>query len=126
LIFVADPFTVPPPDNNDGHNWIPSLTREKGYSNSTQTDLGSPGTNGLFQNLIQSTTWTGTGNWSEGNKPGQTNWSNGSPGSNVQVTLQGTSTIDLPIVFPAKCGKLIIDPTIGNLIIPPGKALSTK
>ncbi|HKO78025.1 MAG TPA: lamin tail domain-containing protein, partial [Flavobacterium sp.] len=76
LIFIAESLTA---DNNDGHNWIPSLIREKGYSNSTQTDLGSPGTNGLFQNLIQSTTWTGTGNWSEGNKPGQTNWSNGSP-----------------------------------------------
>lgn len=123
LIFIAESLTA---DNNDGHNWIPSLIREKGYSNSTQTDLGSPGTNGLFQNLIQSTTWTGTGNWSEGNKPGQTNWSNGSPGSNVQVTLQGTSTVDFPLVFPAKCGKLIIDPSIGNLIIPPGKALSTK
>jgi hypothetical protein len=123
LIFVAESLTA---DNNDGHNWIPSLIREKGYSNSTQTDLGSPGTNGLFQNLIQSTTWTGTGKWSEGNKPGQTNWSNGSPGSNVQVTIQGTSTVDFPLVFPAQCGKLIIDPSIGNLIIPSGKALSTK
>ena len=123
LIFAADPLTA---DNNDGHNWIPSLIREKGYSNSTQTDLGSPGTNGVFQNLIQSTTWTGTGKWSEGNKPGQTNWSNGSPGSNVQVTIQGTSTVDFPLVFPAKCGKLIIDPSIGNLVIPPGKALSTE
>ncbi|MDR6845932.1 choice-of-anchor J domain-containing protein [Flavobacterium granuli] len=123
LIFIAESLSA---DNNDGNNWIPSLIREKGYSNSTQADLGSPGTNGLFQNLIESTTWTGTGNWSEGNKPGQTNWSNGSPGSNVQVTLQGTSTVDFPLVFPAKCGKLIIDPSIGNLIIPPGKALSTK
>jgi hypothetical protein len=122
LIFVGDPLTA---DNNDGNNWMPSMIREKGYNNNTQTDLGSPGTNGLFQNLIESTTWTGTGNWSEGNKPGQTNWSNGSPGKNVQVTIQGTSTVDFPLVFPAKCGKLIIDPS-GSLIIPPGKALSTE
>jgi hypothetical protein len=123
LIFIAESLTA---DNNDGHNWIPSLVREKGYANSTQTDLGSPRANGLFQNLIESTTWTGTGNWSEGNKPGQTNWSNGSPGSKVQVTINGTSTVDLPLVFPAQCGKLIIDPSTGNLIIPSGKALSTK
>jgi hypothetical protein len=123
LIFVADPLTD---DNNDGSNWMPSIVREKGYTNNTQSDLGSPGTNGLFQNLIESTTWTGTGNWSEGNKPGQTNWSNGSPGSNVEVTIQGTSTVDLPLVFPAKCGKLIIDASTGNLIVPPGKALTTK
>lgn len=122
LIFVGNPLTD---DNNDVLNWIPSLVREKGYSNTTQSDLGSPKTNGLFQNLIDSTTWTGTGNWSEGNKPGQTNWSNGSPGSNVQVTIQGTATIDLPNVFPAKCGILIVDPT-GTVILPPKKALTTK
>jgi hypothetical protein len=123
LIFAGNPLIID--DNKNVLNWIPSLVREKGYNNTTQSDLGSPRTNGLFQNLIDSTTWTGTGNWSEGNKPGQTNWSNGSPGSNVQVTIQGTTTIDLPNVFPAKCGILIVDPT-GTVILPAKKALTTK
>ena len=124
---------VPGEDNNNGNKWIPALIRENGYEDPEQTpaniiehDLGSPGTNGLYQNLVDTTTWIGSGEWSYGNRVGQTNWTNGAPGLEVQVTVKGDVNVDLPTKFPAQCGKLIIDPTTGNVVIPPNKALTTK
>lgn len=120
-------------DNNNGFNWTPALIRENGYVDLIQTpgdiaetDRGSPGTNGLYQNLVDSTTWTGTGAWSVGNRVGKSNWSNGSPGSNVKVIIKGEVEVDLPKVLPALSGELVIDPVIGKLVIPPQKALTTN
>lgn len=89
-------------DNNVGSLWTTAYTREAGHTTATGDD-GSPKTNGLFQNLITTTTWTGTGNWSEGNPPagGTANWSNGSPGSAVTVIINGTATVDMLIATPA-------------------------
>lgn len=99
---------LPTDDNNDGTKWIEALTRENSYTNpgGIETDLGSPGTNGLYQNLISTTTWTGTGNWSEGNGVGNSNWSAGSPGSEVNVTIDGTITVDMSGNNPAVCNDL--------------------
>lgn len=93
--------------NDDGSNWTSSHIREAGYTTATG-DLGSPATNGLFQNLITTTTWTGTGNWSEGNPPAGAiaNWSNGSPGTEVDVIISGTVTVDMSVLLPAVCGSL--------------------
>ncbi len=79
-------------DNNVGSKWITAVVRENNYTNplTTETDFGSPKSNGLFQNIITTTTWTGIGNWSEGNGVGNSNWSNGSPGSQVDVTIDGS------------------------------------
>lgn len=124
---------VPGEDNNNGNKWIPALIRENGYIDPEQTpaniienDLGSPGTNGLFQNLVDSTTWIGDGEWSVGNRVGQSNWTNGAPGIQVQVSVKGDVSVDLPANFPAQSGKLIIDPTTGSVTIPPNRALTTK
>jgi hypothetical protein len=93
---------LPGEDNNDDSKWTTAYAREAGYTLAT-SDRGSPKTNGLFQNLITTTTWTGTGNWSEGNPPAgaSANWSNGSPGTAVQVIIDGTATVDMLIALPA-------------------------
>jgi len=113
-------------DNNVGSKWIEAVKREEAYSNSgSPTDMGSPGKNGLFQNMISSTTWTGTGNWSEGNAVGNTNWSNGSPGSSVDVIIDGTCTVDLDGGTPAKCDDLTIN-AAKVLTIAANKALTVN
>jgi len=112
--------------NNDGSKWTEAVAREKNYTNpgASETDKGSPKTNGLFQNLISSTTWTGTGNWSEGNAVGATNWSNGSPGSNVDVTVNGTLSVDLAISSEvAECKDLTLLSS-ASLTIPVGNGLT--
>jgi hypothetical protein len=108
MIFIG----LPSEDNNLGSLWIESYTREAGYTTNTENDLGSPGTNGLFQNLITTTTWTGTGNWSAGNPPAgaAANWSSGSPGKHVDVIINGSVTIDLPTgSLQASCGNLTVE-----------------
>lgn len=116
---------LPAEDNNSGSNWFASLFRENGYLNNNFSDLGSPGTNGLFQNLIETTTWTGTGFWSEGNLVGNTNWSNGAPGRYVDVLVEGNVTIDLPTILPALCAKLTVTQPLG-LVLPPNSALTIE
>ncbi len=110
---------LPGEDNNVGSKWITAYACEAGYATAT-ADRGSPKTNGLFQNMITTTTWTGTGNWSEGNPPAgaASSWDNGSPGSAVEVNIDGTVTVDLPKTSPAKSAALILYPgkilTINN------------
>lgn len=120
-------------DNNNGYLWSPAILRENGYTNPIQNplniferDLASPGTNGMYQNLVQSTTWTGNGFWSEGNRVGSSNWSNGAPGADVDVIINGNVYIDLPAYLPAVCAKITVDLVVGTLVIPPNKALTTK
>lgn len=102
-------------NNNDGSNWTTSFLRENNFTNpvGNETDFGSPGINGMYQNLISSTSWTGTGNWSEGNAVGSSNWTNGSPGSAVDVTINGNITVDLQSPDIAKCKDLNI--SIGGI-----------
>ena len=116
---------LPGEDNNAGSNWFATLLRENGFLNITNTELGSPRTNGLYQNLVESTTWTGIGYWSEGNTVGKNNWSDGAPGRNVDVIVNGNVVVDMTTLFPAVCKKLTVNQTQG-LIIPPNRALTTK
>jgi len=119
MIFIGTPSD----DNNSAVNWITSYQREAGYTTSSGDD-GSPGINGLFQNLITSTTWTGTGNWSEGNPPAgaAANWSNGSPGSEVEVIVDGDVTVDMPIITPALSGTMTLKPG-RSLTVDPSNSL---
>jgi hypothetical protein len=112
-------------DNNVGSNWTTSIKRENNFSNptGTETDYGSPGKNGLYQNLIFSTTWTGTGNWNDGNGVGKSNWSNGSPGKKTSVVIDGAITIDANLSNPAKSKDLTIN-SGKSLSIDPDKALT--
>lgn len=82
-------------DNNMASNWVNSGYHENGYLGTTNTDKGSPGTNGYNQNLTTASTWSGTGNWSEGNLATATNWSNGFPGTVTNVTVDGILTVDM-------------------------------
>ena len=120
-------FTGNENDNNNLlYNWTKSLIRENSYTNpGNETDKGSPGTNGIYQNLMTSTTWTGTGNWSEGNSVGNNHWSNGSPGNKTDVTVNGDVLIDMDMINPAKCNNLTIQSN-GSLSIEPSKALTVN
>jgi hypothetical protein len=110
-------------DNNDASLWATSTVHEKAYLGTTNTDKGSPGTNGFQQNFSSSTTWSGSGNWSEGNKVGATNWSNGVPGAACDVTVDGTVTVDVDA--PAACHDLTI--SSGNSVtLSPGTALTVN
>jgi len=110
-------------DNSDTTLWITSSLREKGYLGSTLTDNGSPGRNGLGQDFVSTATWTGSGNWSEGNLVGNTNWDNGVPGPSTNVTIDGTVTVDID--SPAACNNLTI--SSGNtLTVNAGKALTVN
>ncbi len=113
-------------DNNLGVNWSTAVAREKSYDNTNFTgDHGSPKTNGIYQSLNGSTTWTGTGNWSEGNAPGFSNWANGAPGPKTDVTIDGDCTVDLDALTPASCADLlIINPK--TLTVPPTKAITVN
>ena len=105
--------------------WLSGNLRENGFLNEANPELGSPGTNGLYQNLVESTTWTGAGFWSEGNLVGKSNWSNGAPGSNVDVIINGNVIVDMDKLLPALCKKLTVNQTQG-LIIPPNRAIFAK
>ncbi len=98
-------------DNNDGANWELASFRENGFDNS-QTDLGSPGTNGIGQNLYDTTTWTGTNNWADGNAPGNSNWSKGSPGSQTDVIIDGIITVSNNV----NCDNLSVKPEMSITI----------
>ena len=123
MIFTGQPTD----DNNIGSNWTTSVKRENNFSNpgGTETDKGSPGKNGLYQNLISTTTWSGTGNWNEGNGVGNTNWSNGSPGNKTSVIIDGSVTIEASTNHPAKSKDLSIN-SGKSLSIPAGSALSVS
>ena len=123
MIFTGQPTD----DNNNGSNWTTSVKRENNFSNpgGTETDKGSPGKNGLYQNLISTTTWSGTGNWSDGNGVGNANWSNGSPGNKTSVIIDGTVTIDAGTDHPAKSKDLTIN-SGKSVSIPTGKALTVN
>ncbi len=110
-------------DNNDASLWATSTVHEKAYLGTTNTDKGSPGTNGFQQNFSSSSTWSGSGNWSEGNVVGATNWSNGVPGAACDVTVDGTLTVD--VSTPAACNNLTI--SSGNSVtLSPGMALTVN
>lgn len=110
-------------ENNDASLWTSSTLHENAYLVSSNTDLGSPGTNGFLQNLVSASTWTGTGNWSEGNVAGISNWSNGVPGAAADVTINGGVTVD--ITTPAACNNLTI--SLGDsLTVAAGKALTVN
>lgn len=114
-------------NNNDGSLWIESYTREAGYTTATG-DYGSPGTNGLFQNLISTTTWTGTGNWSEGNPPagGTSLWSNGSPGMHVEVIIDGTVTVDMDAGTRQAAAANVIVQSAASMTVDTGKGLTVN
>ncbi len=94
-------------DNNVGSKWIEALRRENNYTNpgGGEIDKGSPDKNGYGQDLVTSSTWTGTGNWSEGNLVGATNWSNGVPGTTTNTTING----DVTVVNSVSCNNLTIE-----------------
>lgn len=121
MIFIG----LPADDNNDGSNWTTSFLRENNFTNPVgdETDFGSPGTNGMYQNLISSTSWSGSGNWSEGNAAGASNWSNGSPGAEVNVTIDGNINVDLQSPGIAKCKDLNISIN-GSASIGVGRAIT--
>jgi hypothetical protein len=116
-------------DNNIPANWIASEKRENGFLDASITgDFGSPGTNGYKQNLVDSTTWIGTGNWSEGNLGGTKAtatdyWYNGYPGSVTDVYVKNELTVDIDNL--ALCNNLTIIAT-DSLIISPGSALTVN
>ncbi len=114
-------------NNNDGSKWTTASVRENNYTNpaGTETDKGSPDINGLSQNLILSTTWAGNGNWSKGNAPGISKWSNGSPGKNVSVIINGNVTIDKDATNHAACNNLTIN-SGKSLTVPMGKAFTVN
>ncbi len=119
MTFTGQPID----DNNTGSNWTTATVREHKFTNpgGSETDKGSPGSNGLYQNLKSTTTWTGTGNWSQGNGVGKNNWSNGSPGNKTDVIIDGNITIDNAGNSPAKSHNLTIN-SGKKLTISPGKA----
>lgn len=108
-------------NNNLGSNWTTATKRENDYTNplGTETDYGSPGNNGTGQDLVTSTTWSGTGNWSEGNDVGNTNWSDGVPGASTNVSINGTLTVDDLV----ECNDFTIAPT-GQVSVTSGQGLS--
>ncbi len=114
-------------DNNDGSLWVESYTREAGYTTAAG-DYGSPGTNGLFQNLITTTTWTGTGNWSEGNPPagGTALWSNGSPGKYVEVIISGTVTVDMDAGTRQAAAANLTVQSAASMTVDTGKGLTVN
>lgn len=108
-------------NNNDPSLWTTSDFHEKGYLDESNTDNGSPGTNGFVQKLVKSTVWTGSGNWSTGNTRPNNNWSKGYPYSITDVTVGGGLTVD--INTPAVCNNLTIN--LGfSLTVSPGKSLT--
>ena len=105
-------FTGLPSENNNNPTlWQLSSSRENNYTGST-VDYASPGTNGIGQNLFPTTTWAGSGLWSDGNAPGNFNWSNGSPGILSDVFLLS----EIQISGIVTCNSLTIEP-YGNLTI---------
>jgi hypothetical protein len=121
LIFTGTADDV----NNDASLWKSSLLHENGYLGTTNTDKGSPGTNGYMQNLVETTTWIGTGNWSEGNLPTSVTdghyWNNGYPGTPTNVAVNGTLTITTDTL--AFSNNLTIS-NLNSLTISAGNALT--
>lgn len=112
-------------DNNDATFWTTSTIRENGYLGTSNTDKGSPGTNGYMQNLVDTTTWIGTGSWSTGNLPTSeasgNYWNNGYPGTSTNVAVNGTLTILTDTL--AYSNNLTIS-TGNTLTVSAGKALT--